>query len=68
MQIKILVTLNVEPCEQGVEIPADDKQDAAAEAVANALRYAEGEGFRHGMEDQFSMTFVDAVPYEEDEE
>ena len=45
-----------------------DKQDAAAEAVANALRYAEGEGFRHGMEDQLSMTFVDAVPYEEDEE
>ena len=63
MRIKILVTLDVEPCEQDAEVSAENKQDAAAEAVTNALCYAEGEGFSHGMEHKLSMTFVNAVPY-----
>jgi hypothetical protein len=66
MRMKILVTLDVEPCEQDAEISVEEKRAAAAEAVRNALRYAEGEGFSHDREGELSLTFVDAVKCEDD--
>ena len=41
-------------------------QDAAVDAVENAMRHAEDNGFAHPYADDLSIGFVDAVLYEED--
>jgi hypothetical protein len=41
-------------------------QDAAVDAVENAVRHAEDNGFSHPYADELSIGFVDAVLYEED--
>jgi hypothetical protein len=67
MQVRVLVTLEVE--ESGdTKISRQDMEDAAAEAVENAVRSAESSGFSHGMEEELSILLVDVVPYEEDPE
>jgi len=43
-------------------------EDAAVEAVENAMRFAYDNGFSHTYADELSIGFVDAVLYEEDDE
>ena len=54
--------------EPGETISLEDMQDAAVEAVDRELRAGEARGFTHHLADQVSIGFVDAVPYEEDDE
>jgi len=67
-EIKVLVTLRVEESEPDAKIDRDTMQDAATEAVENAVRHAEDNGFSHALADELSIGFVDAVPYEEEDE
>ena len=66
-QIKVLVTVQVDEQEPSVKVDRDTMQDAAVEAVENAVRNAEDIGFSHAWADQLSIGFVDAVPYEEED-
>ena len=42
-------------------------QDAAVEAVENAVRFAHDNGFSHTWADELSIGFVDVVAYEDDD-
>jgi hypothetical protein len=64
-ELKVLVTLQVEESDPEAKIDRAIMQDAAAEAVENALRFAQDNGFSHAQADELSIGFVDAVPYEE---
>jgi hypothetical protein len=61
----VLVTLHVDECEPDAEIDLETMQDAAVDAVENAIRHAEDNGFSHSYADELSIGFVDAVLYEE---
>ena len=65
-EIRVLVTLQVDECEPDAKIDRETMQDAAVEAVENAVRLAEDNGFSHTYADELSIGFVDAVLYEED--
>ena len=67
-EIRVLVTLQVDECEPDAKIDRETKQDAAVEAVENAMRFAYDNGFSHTYADELSIGFVDAVLYEEDDE
>jgi hypothetical protein len=67
-EIRVLVRLQVDECEPNAEIDLETMQDAAVDAVENAVRHAEDNGFSHSCADILSIGFVDAVLYEEDEE
>jgi hypothetical protein len=67
-EIKVLVTLQVDESEPDAKIDRDTMQDAAVEAVENAVRHAEDNGFSHAWADDLCIGFVDAVPYEEEDE
>jgi hypothetical protein len=67
-EIKVLVTLQVEEADENDPVAAEDKQDAAVEAVENAVRRAEDAGFTHSLADKLCIGFVDAVLYDEDED
>ena len=43
-------------------------QEAAVEAVENAVRFVEDNGFSHAWMNDLSVRFIDAVLYEEDED
>ena len=47
------------------QIDLETMQDAAVDAVENAIRHAEDNGFSHPYADELSIGFVDAVLYEE---
>lgn len=64
-EIKVLVTLQVDECEPNTKIDRDTMQNAAVEAVANAVRHAENNGFSHTWSDDLSIGFVGAVLYRE---
>lgn len=67
MQVKVLVYLEVTECDPGsANIDRDALQDAAVDAVENAVRHAEGEGFTHVHENEVSIAFTDAILYEEE--
>ena len=66
-EIKVLVTLQVEEADEETMVAAEDMQDAAVEAIENAVRAAAGMGFTHDLADVLCIGFVDAVLYEEDE-
>ena len=51
----------------GVTTDPEIIQEAAVEAVENAVRFAEDNGFSHAKADDLSIHFVDAVLYEEDD-
>ena len=64
-EIKVLVTLQVEQVDAKAPVTAEDIQDAAVEAVENAVRAAYEMGFTHGQADRLCIGFVDAVLYEQ---
>ena len=65
-EIRVLVRLQVDECEPDAKIDSETMQDAAVDAVENAMRHAEDKGFSHPYADELSIGFVDAVLYEED--
>ena len=65
-EIRVLVRLQVDECEPDTKIDSETMQDAAVDAVENAMRHAEDNGFSHPYADELSIGFVDAVLYEED--
>lgn len=65
-QIRVLVTVQVDECEPDAEIDRETMEDAAVEAVDNAVRFAYDNGFSHTYADELSIGYVDAVLYEED--
>jgi len=64
-EIKVLVTLQVDECDPDTKIDRDTMQQAAVEAVENAVRHAENNGFSHTWADDLSIGLVDAVAYED---
>jgi len=67
-EIRVLVTLQVDECEPEAKTDRETMEDAAVEAVDNAMRFAYDNGFSHTYADELSVGFVDAVLYEEDDE
>ena len=67
-EIKVLVTLQVDESDPDKKIDRDTMQDAAVEAVENAVRFAYDNGFSHAWADDLSIGFVDAVAYENEDE
>jgi hypothetical protein len=65
-EVRVLVRLQVDECEPDAKIDWETMQDAAVDAVENAMRHAEDNGFSHTYADELSIGFVDAVLYEED--
>ena len=65
-EIRVLVRLQVDECDPDAKIDLETMQDAAVDAVENAVRHAEDNGFSHASADDLSIGFVDAVLYEED--
>ncbi len=65
-EIRVLVTLQVDECERDAKIDRETMQDAAVEAVENAVRFAHDNGFSHTWANELSIGFVDAVLYDED--
>jgi hypothetical protein len=64
-EIRVLVTLQVDECEPDTTIDREIMQEAAEEAVENALRFAEDNGFSHARADLLCIGFVDVVAYED---
>lgn len=64
-EIRVLVRLQVEECEPDAKFDRETMEDAAVEAVENAVRFAYDNGFSHTYADELSICFVDAVLYEE---
>jgi len=62
-EIRVLVTLQVDMCEP--DIDQESTEDAAVDAVENAIRFAAEHGFTHQYADALSIGYVDAVLYEE---
>ena len=65
MQVQVLVTVDVDPCD-----PEDNKgstgefQAAAVEAITNAVKFGEAEGFSHTLADHVSIGVVSIEHYE----
>jgi hypothetical protein len=66
-EIKVLVTLQVDECDPDAKIDRDTMQEAAVEAIENAVRHAENNGFSHTRADDLSIGLVDAVAYENED-
>ena len=64
-EIQVLVTLQVDECDPDAKIDRSTMQDAAVEAIANAVRFGYETGFSHARAGNLSIGFVDAVLYEE---
>jgi anti-sigma regulatory factor (Ser/Thr protein kinase) len=67
-EIRVLVTLQVDECDPATKIDREIMQEAAVEAVENAVRHAEDNGFSHAHADDLSIGLVDAVAYEDVDE
>lgn len=66
--VRVLVRMRVTADESGEELSLEDARDTATEVVEHELAAAEAIGFTHSQGDEVSLAFIDAVPYEEDEE
>lgn len=64
-EVRVLVTLQVEECNEGAAIDREIMEDAAVDAVENAVKCAADNGFSHLYADELCVGFVDAVLYEE---
>ena len=64
-EIRVLVTVQVDECDPDAKIDRETMEDAAADAIENAVRAAESMGFTFPQADDLSIGFVDAVVYEE---
>jgi hypothetical protein len=60
------VRVDVVPVEPGSDVPEPDATAAAQEAVFNALKAAEKDGFDHERSDSFSLTvdYVQAIDFD----
>ena len=67
-EVRVLVRVQVDECDPDAKIDPEIMQEAAVEAVENAVRFAYDNGFSHAWTDDLSIRFVDAVLYEEDED
>ena len=67
-EIRVLVRLQVQEDDPTAKIDRECMEEAATEAVENAVKLAEDNGFSHAWADVLSIGFVDAVPYEEMDE
>ena len=67
-EVRVLVRVQVDECDPDAKIDPEIMQEAAVEAVENAVRFADDNGFSHTWADELSIGFVDAVLYEEDED
>ena len=67
-EVRVLVRVQVDECDPDAKIDPEIMEEAAVEAVENAIRFAEDNGFSHTWADDLSIGFVDAVLYEEDED
>ena len=65
-EIRVLVTLQVDDADEDDPVAKEDQQDAAVEAVENAVRAAHEMGFTHGLADRLCIAFVNVVLYEKD--
>ncbi len=68
MEIRVLVTMQVEPIDQNVTDTREELEGAATEAVGNALKLVEANGYAHTYAEELSIGFVDAVEHEHEEE
>lgn len=66
-EVRVLVRVQVDECNPDAKIDPEIMQEAAVEAVENAVRFAYDNGFSHAWTDDLSIGFVDAVAYEEDD-
>ncbi len=57
-EIKVLVTLQVDECDPAVKIDKYTMRDAAVEAVENAVKCAEDNGFNHSRADDLCIGVV----------
>jgi hypothetical protein len=67
-EVRVLVTLQVDNADDADPVDRHDKEVAAVEAVANALRAAYENGFCHQLANRLAIGFVDAVLSEEYDE
>jgi hypothetical protein len=64
-EIYVLVRVRVEESDPATPIDRETMEDAAIEAVANAVKQGELNGFNHQHADKLCISFDDAVPYED---
>jgi len=62
MQVKILVTVNVEATDDAAEMTNEQVRASTAEAVSNALKQAEDWGFDHALSDVVGLTIESVQP------
>jgi hypothetical protein len=67
-EIKVLVTVQVDEDNPDMKIDRETMEEAAVEAIENAVRFAENAGFEHSSAGELSVGFVDAVLYESEDE
>ncbi|NLX98616.1 MAG: hypothetical protein GXY83_20855 [Rhodopirellula sp.] len=65
-EIRVLVTLQVQESDEQTTAALEDMQEAAVEAVENAVKAAYEMGFSHSLADKLCIGLVDAVLYEEE--
>ena len=59
IEVEVLVTLQVSPCESDAIFPKEKMQVAALQAVANAVHEHENSGFVHNMAHDVSIGVAD---------
>jgi len=67
-EIRVLVTVQVDEDDPDVKIDRETMEEAAVEAIENAVRFAESAGFEHSSAGELSVGFVDAVLYESEDD
>lgn len=55
MKVQVLLTLDVDDCDPAEPVDPAMKKRCAAEAIHNAVKYAQGEGHTHELEDELSI-------------
>ena len=65
MQVQVLVTVDVDPCDPKDNTGSTGEfQAAAVEAITNAVKFGEAEGFSHTLADYVSIGVVAIEHYE----
>ncbi len=67
-EVRVLVRVQVDECDPDAKIDPEIMQEAAVEAVENAVRLGYQNGFSHAWTGDLSIRFIDAVLYEEHED
>lgn len=64
-EVRVLVTVQVDENDPADGFDSDMLDDAAVDAVENAMKFAAEAGFVHSYADELSVGYVDSVLYEE---